>query len=30
MKQDPRLSEIEKNMRPGEISKSGFLGDDER
>jgi len=30
MKQDPRLSDVEKNMRPGEISKSGFLGNDGR
>lgn len=30
MKQDPRLNIVEKNMRPGEISRSGFLGNDQR
>ena len=30
MKQDPRLNVVEQNMVPGEISKSGFLGNDER
>ncbi|HHU48653.1 MAG: hypothetical protein ACOYEH_08120 [Caldicoprobacterales bacterium] len=30
MKQDPRLKIVEKNMMPGEISNSGFLGNDER
>lgn len=30
MKQDPRLAIVEKYMEPGEISRIGFLGDDER
>ena len=30
MKQDPRLNIVEKNMKPGEISRSGFLGNDQR
>ncbi len=30
MKQDPRLSIVEQNMMPGEISRSGFLGNDKR
>lgn len=30
MKQDPRLDVVEKSMRPGEISSTGFLGSDTR
>lgn len=30
MKQDPKLSQIEKFMSPGEISRTGFLGNDSR
>jgi hypothetical protein len=30
VKKDPRLEAVEKQMRPGEISSIGFLGNDER
>lgn len=30
MKQDPKLDMVENHMRPGEISSTGFLGDDKR
>jgi hypothetical protein len=30
LKKDPRLDIVEKNMMPGEISHTGFLGNDKR
>lgn len=30
MKQDPKLDMVENHMKPGEISSTGFLGDDKR